>query len=412
MRYLALLKESYIRWPLLFAFIGRIPLYVVNLALVLWAAKGGSYVISGLLVGVFNVGGAIGGVVTAAMADRKGPSKTLIVTGVVQCVCLVLLGMVGLHAVALAMVLVFVGGFATPPISSVIRTYWSSLPEAHVDPAYAVESVVGELLSVVGPLVLSAVLVFSDSAQALVVSGFLVLFGSVLLGVTKGIREFKVLREEGHKTISQSMNDNFMQSLRIFKNKGFTGLVVRRMLEAVSNGAFDVAIPAFAIWLGSQVYSGSLYSALGVGSILGGLVYGLRKWRMPKEQIYCWGLLLSAVGMALPLLAFNYVSMSVALAIGALSFAPVVAVEYSLISRTSSGSQRSQGFAWMTTAGVVGSAVGSQAAGIVTTYWGWRATFGVAAAVALVAALLAWPMRKYWKEPRNGERADGNVIKN
>ncbi len=400
MKYIALLREPYIRWPLLFAFIGRIPLYVVNLALVLWAVKGGSYVISGLLVGVFNVGGAIGGVVTAGMADHKGASRTLAVTGVVQCVCLVLLGTVGLRAVALAMVLVFAAGFATPPISSVIRNYWSSLPEAHVDPAYAVESVVGELLSIVGPLVLSAVLVFSDSAQALVVSGFLVLIGSVLLGMTNGIREFTVPREGSEGTAKRTLHDTLVQSLRMFRNKGFTGLVVRRMLEAVSNGAFDVAIPAFAIWLGSEVYSGSLYSALGVGSILGGLVYGLRKWRMPKEQIYCWGLLLSAIGMALPLLAFNYLSMSVALAIGALSFAPVVAVEYSLISRTSSVSHRSQGFAWMTTAGVAGSAIGSQAAGIVTTYWGWRATFGVAAAVAFIAALLAWPMRRYWKEAK------------
>lgn len=406
MQYLELVKNAEVRWPLFFAFVGRIPLYVVNLALVLWANNGSSFIISGLMVGIFNVGGAIGGIITALIADKKGSSFTLLLTGVVQSLCLLSLSTVGENAIILNVILVFIAGFFTPPISSIIRSYWSKLPEDSKDPAFAIESIAGELLSVVGPLLLSTVLLFSDSSRALVVSGLLVVVGSVALSLTKGIRNEKGSAILYKHDTGPKMHRSIANTLNVFKNKGFIGLFVRRMLEAVSNGAYDVAIPAFAIWIGSEAYSGSLYSALGIGSIVGGIAYGLHKWKMPKEQIYCWGLLLSAIGMALPLLAHSYTGMSFALGLGALSFAPVAAVEYSLIARSSDRVHRSQSFAWMTTAGVIGSAIGSQSAGIVTTYFGFRETFLLAAAISFIAALLAWPMRKYWKE-----EADESVIK-
>ena len=141
------------------AFVARLPISVSTLGIVLlMTGLGRSYGLAGAVSAAFTIANGLSSVVQGRLLDRLGQAVVLPIVTAVYAV-----GIVGLVASAesgwpdgLAFGSAFLAGAAFPPIGSVVRARWSHVltgRPADVQTAYALESVIDEVIFVVGPTV-------------------------------------------------------------------------------------------------------------------------------------------------------------------------------------------------------------------------------------------------------------------
>lgn len=149
-----LTEVRWVRLPFLLTFVGRLPLFMTSVALVLWTnAAGGSTLLGGFYVVTLNVGVAVAGPWLGHLADRRGRPFALRLTGVVQLLALGALSFQSPSLVAVNAVLCLLAGLSTPPISSALRSVVTDRARGgERDAFFTGEAVVGSLFAVVGPL--------------------------------------------------------------------------------------------------------------------------------------------------------------------------------------------------------------------------------------------------------------------
>ena len=162
-RYGEVLRVPHVATLIAATLLARFPIGINALALILYLRdETGSFAIAGVVAGGLAAGAGIGAPVQGRLVDRFGQRRVLVPLAVVHAAALG--GVVGLSELgAPAAVLTacsFLAGFAIPPTSSVLRSMWPTLlrgREALLQPAYALDSVLIELIFILGPL-LTAVL--------------------------------------------------------------------------------------------------------------------------------------------------------------------------------------------------------------------------------------------------------------
>ena len=83
---------------------------------------------------------------------------------------------------------------------------------------------------------------------------------------------------------------------------GLRTLVAALMITAVALGVLEICIPAFAEEYGSRSDSGWLFALWALGSLMGGLWYGARRWRSGTRRRFFFVSSILALGLApLPL---------------------------------------------------------------------------------------------------------------
>jgi predicted MFS family arabinose efflux permease len=134
--------------------------------------------------------------------------------------------------------------------------------------------------------------------------------------------------------------------------------------------------------------SSYLLSALGLGALVGGLVYGARQWPGVPERRF--RLLMAGLAVCyLPLALVPGVAAMTALAgLSGLFLAPSLACAFVVVDRHAPSGTVTEAFSWLVTAFGVGAAIGAAAAGPAAQYGGASAAFAVAGAGGLVALLV------------------------
>lgn len=387
----------WIRAPFALGVLGRLPLYMTSAALVLWTAEAGrSALLSGFYVAVLNIGVAVAGPWLGHLSDGHGRAPALRITGIVELLSLGTLPFISPSDVAPAAVLCLLAGAATPPISSALRSLAADCPREDQRVAiFTGEALFGSGLAVAGPLMLSAFLLLGGARWALG-TGAVLSGGSAL-----ALSTFAVIRARAASTGSPDTGDR-AGALAPLRQRGFRALTVRMVFEAVSGGAEQVAVPVFALSVGSAALTGPLWAIPGGVGLAAGAAYAVRTWSMPKETLYCLGVTGLALAYLLPALAGSFVTMVLALSVGAVLGVPVIASEYELISRTVPEHQRNASFALMTSAAICGTAIGAQLGGLVIVHSSYRGAFVFAAVFAGIAALMSWRSRRLWSDPPPG----------
>jgi hypothetical protein len=191
-RYATVLRGTGAAGPLAAGVIGRLPLGMTGLAVLLLVRDAtGSYAAAGAVSAAYALAFAVVSPARARTADRRGPVRILLLMGVLH--PLVLLGMVlladaGAGVAPLALAAVLAGG-TVPPLGAVLRAMWPRLvPASALPTAYALESVVVELCFVGGPLLVAGLTAASGPSAAVLAAGALTLVGTVLLVRTPVIR--------------------------------------------------------------------------------------------------------------------------------------------------------------------------------------------------------------------------------
>ncbi|MGW2701660.1 MFS transporter [Streptomyces sp. NPDC001340] len=370
-----------IRAAMFWSFVGRLPLFLVSLGIVLFmTANGGSYALAGLALAVYTVGGAALGPLAARQVDRRGRAGMLKLTAVAYPSALLVFVTTMTAMPAVGVLAAAVAGGSLPPVSASYRALLSSLPfeDEERTSAYALEAVTMEVLYIVGPLILSGLLLFLDPAVGLVVGG--------LLGSAGAVGLARSVPEDG-SVPGEKSEEHWLGPLRS------PGLLV--VFAVIACGAFAVglcnlALPAFAADGDESGKVGLLFASWGVGSTIGGLWYGTQSFRSRMNNRFALLVALFAAGLLLPLVATDLWTMALALAVGGTALGPLTAVQYELVGTHAPSGTTAQAFTWVMTGTVAGSSLGTQLGGLVIEDSGVGGVLTLAAVAGSLAALVAW----------------------
>jgi predicted MFS family arabinose efflux permease len=357
--------------------IARLPLAMLGIALLVHARHlTGSFAAAGLVTGAYAVATGVGGPLLGRVVDRRG--QTAVLLGSVLASAVLLAGAAALPAgapLALVVALATGIGLATPPLGACVRTLLPGLvDEDTVRVAYAVDATAVELTWVFGPPLAFAVGALWSTGGALAAAGAVMLLGTVAFAAQPASRDWRpAAREE--------------------RGGGSLGAPGMRTLVSVLTaagmvfGAVEVAVPAT-----TEALAGPLMGIWGLGSLVGGVIATRRGGGAHTPAGLALVLaFLAASHLALVAATGSVVALAAVLFVAGSAIAPTLASVYAMVDRVAPAGTVTEAFAWLATAGAVGTATGAAAAGMLVEQTGPAAAFvmaGIAGTVALVTTLL------------------------
>ena len=363
------------------ALIGRLPQGMTSLAILLLVrAHTQSYAAAGVAVGAYDFATAGGAPVLGRLVDRFGRRRVLPPVAVAQCVALCGL-LIAAHAGAGAGALIAlsaIAGSLMPPIAPAVRALLRDLlPDPEVrETAYALESVIQEVIWIAGPLVVGAVIAVASPTVAVLISASVCIAGTTLFVTSPGAR--------GHGV--RAMHGRRPQVLAIAELRAMLAPI---FLNGLAIGAISIGLPALALHAGSRPATGVLLAVWSLGSVTGGLWYGARTWRAPLGRRYPI-LLLSGVVCTAPLILARTIPEGIVGALVAgLTLAPVFSCQYALVGRAVPAGVETEAFTWVSSALIGGLAAGAALGGAAVASAGFSAPFVVGSAAMALAGFSA-----------------------
>ena len=184
-RYGEVLRVPYVAALIAATLVARFPIGINALAVILYLREQtGSFAIAGAVAGSLAAGSGVGAPVQGRLVDRFGQRAVLPPLALVHAAALgLLVAFTELGAPTAVLVACGVlAGFAIPPTSSVLRSMWPKLLEDRphlLQPAYALDSVLIELIFILGPLLTGLLTALMAPQVALIVSAVSVIVGSL-----------------------------------------------------------------------------------------------------------------------------------------------------------------------------------------------------------------------------------------
>jgi hypothetical protein len=269
-----------------------------------------------------------------------------------------------------------------PPISSVLRAAYRTLlaDDELIPSAFALEAVLTEWIFVMGPLAVAALVWGVGAAAALVLSAACCLLGTAwfVAGLPRSILDRRTPRAE-HAGLAGAL-----------RSPGLRTLVLAMLPMGCAFGAVEVMLPAFAESQGDRGLAGVLIAIFSVGSMAGGLIYGLRPRLFPLSTTHLICAAITPIGLALLALATSSLQMAVLVVVVGLPIAPLIATRNELAGAVAVPGTETEAFAWPLTALLSGIALGAAGAGALADGSGWRAAVFAAAGAGSLGALVTF----------------------
>jgi MFS family permease len=347
--------------------------------LLLVHAQTDSFLDAGLAVGGFALAGAVMGPPLGALVDRVGQTPVLVRAAVGQAALLVALVVVT-HArapVAAIVATAALAGAAQPPIAGCIRALWSELASdgETLETAYALDAT-QELIWTLGPLLVGLTAGLLSPSTAVLLCAAITVGGTTLFATST--------LSSGWKT-----DDRERERGGALASAGMRALLATVVLAGVVIGAVEVGLPAFAVEHGSRWSSGPLLALFSVGSMVGGLLYSAKRWKLSPGRRYIAMLLAMTITVA-PLIVAPSLAVGFLLSVVAgLGIAPMLSSQFSLVGALASAGTTTEAFAWQRAATIAGMAAGSTLGGSLVDSNGAKAAFALGCATVALAAVLA-----------------------
>jgi predicted MFS family arabinose efflux permease len=387
--YARILREPGVATIVLATVIGRLPIGISGLAILLYVQEvSGSFAAAGVCAGALALGSAAGAPLLGRLVDWRG-ERALLPLAFVHAAGLVLVWVLGageaptaaLAAASLA------AGTTLPPVSSVLRSRWPLLlagrPEL-VPSAFALDSVLIELIFVLGPLLTTLIVATVGPEYALAVSAAAVLGGTSML--------LAGLHGRGRPDAPEAGSSRF--GLGALAAPGLRTLVLASLPVGFSLGTIEVVLPAFSAEEGSKELAGVLLAVWSGASGAAGLLYGARPARGPLADVHL------RLAFALPLActvlfaANSPATMAGLVIVAGLPIAPLIASRNQLVERVAPRGTSTEAFTWPLTALVGGVALGAAIGGALVEEYSWSAALLASVAVSAAGALLLFARRE------------------
>lgn len=359
-RYLEVWSLPGARRLILGGIIGRLPIAMVPLAmLLLIQARTGSFAAAGIASGIYAVATAAVAPVLGRVADRFGPRPVLLSTGILY--PLLISGLLAAIELGAPLGLIYVtagfAGGAVPLLSSSLRMFWMRLAggdEAVRQSAYALESVAVETVFVGGPVVVAGFVAFSSPDLAIATAAALAFVGTLTVALSSPARQWRRHPDSQRATGAGPL-----------RSPGMVVLLTAATALMFGFGVLEVAVPAYADGHDSKAMSGVLLAVWALGSGIGGLWFGTKKWAVSLPAQYRWTLLAVAVGMSPLAFAGDPWLLGALLFLGGTAIAPTITVQNGLVADLAPAGTTTEAFTWSTTVAFGASAMGAAVGGFV-----------------------------------------------
>jgi len=365
--------------PLAASFVGGgLPIGMLTLAvLLLVRLQSGSLLEAGIMAAALSTGNAVGVAVQGTLIDRRGQTAVLISASLICPSSLLALLLVTGHGgpPALTACLAAAGGAAVPATPSSMRALWASLL---VDPplrmaAYALSAVSFTVATVLGPVLVSGLLLLGGPQAAVLTAAGLAGGGGLLFAVTPASRHWAPAVAP-------------RRPLR-WPGQGMRMLITGNLAIGLAAGLSGIAVPAAAITLGAASLAGVFGAAGAAGDLCGGLLYGSRRWRLSLSTRLVAAQCGSAVtGVCLALASGSIPAMMLVLPVSGAAGAAQGITTTALLDDIAEPGTLTGSYALLVSCGLAGSAAGYAVGGTLVNAAGIRDTLLVAAAAGLAAA--------------------------
>jgi MFS family permease len=365
----------------------RLPFGVSGVAIVLFLEeRTGSFAAGGAVSAAYGLSVALTGPVLGRLVDRFGQTRVLVPTAAGAGTASLLLVALGLADAPVA-VLAAVGaaaGASQPPISPALRGVLADVlgPQPGLlRSALALDAIVLEGVFILGPLLTAALVAFASPQAALVTATLAAVVGTLAFAASPPSRRWRGAPRTGAGVLGP------------LRSPGVRTLVAAAMSFGVAFGASEVALPAFGLAEGSASLGPTVFAALAVGSVVGGLVYGAAA---PRDLVPLY--LAAAAGVPLGLLALCLADSAPAMLLLAplagVMLAPLTAAENELAGRLAPPGAVTEAYAWVITATVLGFSLGTGLAGVIVDAADWRTALAAGCGVGLLGTAGAFARRR------------------
>jgi MFS family permease len=370
--------------------VGRAPMAMFGLgSLLLVAAVTGSYGLAGAVAAAGSVGYAVCAPQIARLADRFGQRRVLRpMAAIFAAATVAFVAAVELRA-PLGVVLVAgsLAGASMPSLGSMVRARWSAVlsdSPRRLGTAYALESVIDELIFVVGPAVVTLLATEVQPAAGVITATVLCVVGTTALAMQVGTEPAVAPRRGG---AAGRRKDGRLPAA------GLATLAPASVFLGAMFATIDLSTVAFAQEHGHKPLAGFILGTYALGSATGGIWYGSRSWRAPLERRFAITLCLTVAGVCTFWLAPGLGPLALVVFFSGLTISPTLIAAFGLVERQALPGRRTEGMTWLSSAISVGVAGGSAAAGQIVdaagARWGYvfAAGCGAAAVVIVVTGL-------------------------
>ena len=368
------------------SFVMRMPLamYALGIVLVI-SAREGKYGFAGLLSACYVFGNAVGTPVLSVLVDRYGQRRLIPPVGALHAasgVAFAIMLKTGAPDWSLVLPAV-VFGFSYLPVGSLVRARWSNLlagrPE--LSTALSVESVLDEVIFVLGPLTATVLATQADPVLVLYLGMALVTGGGTWLTSLRATEPPVHPRVEGTRSVSA------------LRSRGMVNLTLASVAMGAVFASAEVSMVAFCGQHGKRPLSGLVLAAIAVGSALSGFVYGAVDWRSDVLRRYRVQSLVFAT-LPLVLLAVTGVPvLAVCAFVLGLGIAPALITMFGLVQQIVPARALTEGLSWIGTGLNVGYGAGAAMVGGIADAHGARTAFLVVIGSAVPVGLLGLVLR-------------------
>ena len=379
-RYRRVLSRPAIRQALLLGFLVRMPIFAGGVVLTLHvvATLDRTYAAAGLVSAAATIAIAISGPWRGRLLDTMGLRRVVVPSIVVAAVCWSVAPFAGywplLGLASLA------GLFVIPSFSIIRQAVIAAVPEDDRRTAISLDSVAVELSFMVGPA--------AGVWAATVWPTSWVLFTIEMFGAAAGILLWianPVIREASEETLLD--DGSVLPPVPVRRADWFRAPFIAICLGAAAAtvvlGGSDIAIVAALREFKAQSSIGWVLAVWGLGSLVGGLVYG----GLHRSISAFW--LLGGLGLvtAPMALAAGAPSLAVLSFVAGLLCAPTLTATIDQVSRVVPSTARGEAMGWHGSFMTAGMALGAPVSGVAIDRWGWSAGFALVAVVGVVVAV-------------------------
>jgi len=381
-RYADILGRPELRTSIAASVIGRLPIGMAGLAIMLAVQESsGSFARAGLVASCYVGGLAFLAPILGRTIDRSGPRRVLAACALAYPASLVLLvAFLRFDApLPAALAVAFAAGACFPPITVCMRAFLKQRlgDDALLSAAYSMESLLIESIFIAGPM-LVALFVATLSAQAAV----LFAAGCSLVGTSMflGSAALRLWRIEPRAPSSL---------FGPLAEPGFPALLATVVCYASAFGLVEIGITGYAAELRQPALAGVLLALMSVGSATGAIVYGGRTWHAPLRRQFAAMLFVMGAGILILAGIHDAWLFAVFSVVAGIVMAPALIIQSMLVAKIASPQHSTEAFTWSSTGLLAGVSAGIAGGGWILASAPASTVFVASGAAAIAAAAIA-----------------------
>ncbi len=372
-------------------FVARLPISMVGIGILMFVEHArGSYALAGSVFAIGALANSIGGPVTSRLVDKFGQSKVLpwqIATVVTTSSILIFIIPSDLPSY-LIFVIHSIGGFCAPSIGALVRARWTALLVSGplLITAFSVESLIDEIIFVIGPAVAAFTSVeIHPAAPQLIGMACLVAGGIWLLSLKATEPKVNFESKKHGKPVAFQF--------------GLPWLVGIHFFAGVFFGAVETTVIAFSDFADAAVFAGVILAMWSIGSLTGGLIYGSIDFKMPlSKQLGLLGALLVPPALALPFVNSIW-QLALLSVLAGFGVAPLLIAAASMAQQRAGDGRTTEAISSMYSGIGLGFAFAAAGAGLLIDNHGTEWAFFIGSMASLAITLLALVAQKSLETP-------------